>query len=349
MQTSSASRVEDVDGAAEVPVSILVVSYNTREETLECLASVVEATQGTAYELIVVDNDSTDGSTDAIEEQFPAIQLLRSPQNVGFGAANNLAAQHARGRRLLLLNPDTLVRVDAVTRIVRFADEHPDARLWGGRTIALDGSLNIGSCWGAPTLWSTFCRAVGLSSVFPRVEAFHREALGDWQRDSVREVDIVAGCFLLIDRGLWNDLGGFHPDFFMYGEDIDLSLRAGRLGARPLICPEAEIVHLCGVSERVRSAKLVRLFTARAQLYRKFWNPTAAWLGVRLIELRVLTRIAGTALLAPLRARSRSSLSEWLQVWRERATWRRAFRTTKRYERFDPGAWAGDRVRGTSA
>ncbi|MEM6674424.1 MAG: glycosyltransferase family 2 protein [Planctomycetota bacterium] len=325
-------------GSPSPELSVLVVSYNTVDETVACLRSVIEETHGVEYEIIVVDNASTDGSADAIEAVDPSIRLVRSAENLGFGAANNLASKMARGRLLLLLNPDTLLRMDALTRLVSFSHSHPRARLWGGRTVALDGTLNIGSCWGAPTLWGLFCRAIGLSSVFKGSSFFNREAMGGWKRDTIREVDIVSGCFLMIERELWEDLAGFHRDFFMYGEDIDLSLRARRLGAAPRICPQAEIVHLEGASERVKSAKLVRLFTSRMKLYRKFWSPLKASCGLGLVELRVLVRVASDAVRSPFR-RGDARKSEWAEVWRQREVWREAFRTTERYGAFEPGAW----------
>src|SRR5690606_2943956 len=118
------------------------------------------------------------------------------------------------------------------------------------------GSLNPTSCWGRSTPWSEFCHAVGLSAAFRGSRLLNPEGLGSWRRDSVREVDIVTGCFLLLPRALWERLGGFHPDFFMYGEEADLCLRARRLGVRPIITPEATIVHYGGRSENKRIQKM---------------------------------------------------------------------------------------------
>src|SRR5690606_35725860 len=125
-----------------------------------------------------------------------------------------------------------------------------------------------------------FCVATGLSSLFRGSSLFNPEGYGGWKRDTVREVDIVSGCFFLIRRELWERLGGFDPAFFMYGEEADLCLRARKLGARPMVTPEATIVHYGGASERVRADKMVRLLQAKALLIRRHWGPVAARSGV---------------------------------------------------------------------
>ncbi|MEL7048133.1 MAG: glycosyltransferase, partial [Pseudomonadota bacterium] len=178
----------------------------------------------------------------------------------------NLASSHARGHRLLLLNPDTVVMDRAIDRLNDFANKNPKASIWGGRTFFEDGRLNPASCWGRMTVWNQFCRTVGLTALFSKSEVFNGETFGNWQRDSVRHVDIVSGCFLLIDTKLWNDLNGFAPIFFMYGEEADLCLRAKQKGARPTITPDAAIIHIGGASERVRADKVIKLLTAKSEL-----------------------------------------------------------------------------------
>ena len=132
-------------------LSIVIISYNTRELTLACVESVLGRTRGVEFELIVVDNTSGDGSADAIAERFPRVKLLRSQINLGFARANNLAARGARGDWLLLLNPDTVILDAAIERLLAFAEAHPEASIFGGRTIFGDGTLNPASCWRRPT------------------------------------------------------------------------------------------------------------------------------------------------------------------------------------------------------
>ena len=184
-------------------LSILVISYNTAEMTLSCLNSVVAETQTTSYEVIVVDNASSDGSADAVAVSYPDFHLIQSNENLGFARANNVAAKIARGDLLLLLNPDTVILNCAIDRLVAFAKARPEARIWGGVTVFADGSLNPSNCWRRMSIWNLFCRAAGLTGLFPESKLFNAEAYGGWQRDTEREVDIVTGCFFLIERCFW--------------------------------------------------------------------------------------------------------------------------------------------------
>lgn len=309
-------------------LSIIVVSYNTRGMTLACLQSVYAQTRETPFELLVIDNASADGSAEAIADAFPQARLWPLNENLGFAAGNNFAAQHANGDWLLLLNPDTVVLDGAIDRLVAFAERaqatHPQAGIFGGRTLFADGSLNPTSCWAAPSLWSTFCIASGLTSVFRGLSLFNPEAMPDWRRDTVREVDIVTGCFFLLRRSLWERLGGFDPSFFMYGEEADLCLRARKLGVRGLICPEATIIHYGGASESVRATKMVRLFRAKAQLFRRHWPPAAARVGIRLLDCWAWTRKLAFAAGRAMRPRYAAPYACWSDVLRERAQWRAA-------------------------
>ena len=301
-------------------VSVLVVSYNTRELTLACLQSLLDQTKTAALDVIVVDNASEDGSAAAVAEAFPEVRLLRLQTNVGFAAANNVAAREARGEFLLLLNPDTVVLGGAVDKLLAFASGRPEAQIFGGRTVFPDGQLNAGSCWRRPTPWSVACIGLGLTSLFPNSRVFAPESYGPWQRDSVKEVDIVSGCFLLIRRAAWEELDGFDPRFFMYGEDADLCLRAKKLGYHCLITPDAEIVHYGGASEKVRADKMVRLLTAKAQLFRQHWRPWQVALGIKLLGLWAFTRMAAWRAITLVRrgAARRESHDTWREIWRRR-------------------------------
>jgi GT2 family glycosyltransferase len=306
----------------KIDVSILIVSYNTRDFTLPCLKSVYQQTRGITFEVIVVDNNSDDGSADAIERQFPQVKLIRSEKNLGFAAANNLAAKRAVGEFVLLLNPDTIVLDGAICKLLDFAVRHPQAGIWGGRTVFGDGTLNPNSCWRRPTLWSTFCRGVGLSAIFRRNAIFNAEAYGGWQRNSVRQVDIVTGCFFLIQHDLWRQLGGFDSAFFMYAEEVDLCLRARKAGYRPLLTPHATIIHYGGKSEQVRGDRLVKQWRAKVQLFDKHWSPGAVRFAVTMLLLWVGTRALGWKLLGrrgnPSHENSRAA---WAEAWRRRDEW----------------------------
>ena len=222
--------VDQVDTGAAPELTVIVVSYNTRALTLACLDTLFANTHRTQMRVVVLDNASADGSAQAVRARFPQVECIASAENLGFARANNQVAAAADTPWLLLLNPDTETHPDAIDNILAFAKAHPRAGIVGGRTVFPDGSLNPASCWRRIGVWSLLTQITGLSRRFPNSGLFNYEGIGGWRRDSVREVDIVVGCFLMISTELWRRLGGFDLRYFMYGEDADLCLRARALG-----------------------------------------------------------------------------------------------------------------------
>lgn len=307
---------------SEAELTVIIVSFNTRELTLAAIRTLHGTTEKTRFRTVVLDNASSDGSAEAIAAEFPGVELIRSPDNLGFARANNEVAALAGTEWLLLLNPDTECHAGAVDNLMAFARAHPEGGIYGGRTVFPDGSLNFASCWNRITPWSVLCHALGLSAAFPRTLPWDSESLGPWQRDSIRQVDIVVGCFLLIRRELWNRLGGFDLRYFMYGEEADLCLRAGKLGFRPMITPEAEIMHLAGASSPSRVRSRILVTKARVTLIRDHWPSWQVPLGIGLMWAWGGARLAASGLLALRgRARDRERLAYWREVWRQRRDW----------------------------
>jgi GT2 family glycosyltransferase len=303
-------------------LSVIVVSFQTRELTLACLESIQRETRTLRFEVLVVDNASTDGSAEFVRKRFPQMTLIESEVNLGFAGAVNLAARHARGEYLLLLNPDTLVLDRALERLHSFALAHPEFAIYGGRTIFPDGSLNPGSCFARQTPWSLFCSAFGLTALLPRSTFFNPEAYGSWERDSVRTVDAVQGSLLLTRRSFWCEMGGFDASFFMYGEEADFCERARRRGARAVITPDATIVHFGGASDRIRTEKLVNLLSGKRKLIERHWPRRWHGLGRTLLRARVFNRRFAARLMGSIGAQDRAARFEtWDEVWRRRADW----------------------------
>ncbi|MGB4828259.1 MAG: glycosyltransferase family 2 protein [Paracoccaceae bacterium] len=314
------------EGFETESLTVIIISYNTRDLTLAALRTLYATTHTTAFRTVVLDNASTDGSADAVSASFPQVELIRSTENLGFAKANNVVAEAARSEWLLLLNPDTECHEGAVDNLMAFARANPQAGIYGGRTVFPDGSLNIASCWNRITPWSVFCIATGLTAAFPRTALFDPEAMGGWQRDTVREVDIVVGCFLLIRRDLWTRLGGFDLRYFMYGEEADLCLRARRLGFRPMITPDAEIMHLVGAASASKAAKRILVTKARVTLIRDHWPRWQVPLGIGLMWLWGALRIAASRLIAlGDQPRARERLAYWREVWDRRRDWLKGY------------------------
>lgn len=306
---------------ADPVLTVIVVSYNTRDLTLKALGTLYETTKQTSIHTVVFDNASEDGSADAIAAAFPQVELIASQENLGFAKANNIVAAQASTEWLLLLNPDTECHAGAVDNLMAFSRANPQAGITGGRTVFPDGSLNIASCWMRITPWSAFCTATGLSTVFSGSALFNPEAMGNWQRDTVREVDIVVGCFMMLPRALWDELEGFDLRYFMYGEEADLCLRAKALGYQPMITPDAQIMHLVGASSKAQARKYSMIAKARMTLIRDHWPSAAVPYGRAMMQLWAGGRAAILALLTSATGKKRDAAGKWSEVWRDRHDW----------------------------
>jgi N-acetylglucosaminyl-diphospho-decaprenol L-rhamnosyltransferase len=248
---------------------------------------------------------------------FPDTKIIACNTNLGFAAANNLAETHAKGQKLLLLNPDTIVLGRAIDELYEFALANPGCRIWGGRSIHPDGSFDW-SCKRKMTLWNVFCSATGLSFLFNHPEEYRR-----WNHDTVREVDYLSGGFLLIDRDLWKELGGFDASFFMYGEDQDLCLRAHRLGAHPTFTPVATVVHYGAASEHDESEKHIKAMAGDVTIMKRHWSTIGASFGRLLYLILPHPRWLVYGLLGAItrRSRLRQKAATWWRVWQCRGRW----------------------------
>ena len=189
-------------GKSEPPktdVSVVIVSWNTRDILRGCLSSIYEETKNVSIEVFVVDNNSNDGSSDMVRAEFPRVKLIENERNRGFAAASNQGMQLASGRYTLLLNPDTIILEDAISRCVQYADHHPDVGVVGCQVLEDENRIsNTGFSFPSPL--NVFLALSGLSRVFPRSRLFGRPELGWWERDCEQDVDVVTGMFMLVRR-----------------------------------------------------------------------------------------------------------------------------------------------------
>lgn len=300
-------------------VAIVIVSYNSKDHIGECLESVFTQRKSVSQQVIIVDNKPGDGTAEYVRENFPEVELVQPGENLGFAKGVNLGVKHADAEFVLLLNPDTVILDHAIDTIVEFARKNPGHGLYGGRTLQPDGSLEPSSCWGLPTLWSMTLFAFGLTTLAPRNRFLDPESLGNWQRDTVREVGVITGCFLLSPLKVWNQLGGLDERYFMYGEDADLAMRAHAAGYRPVICPDAKLVHEVGGCSDTPVHKTMLLYRGKASLVRFHWTGLSQSLGLFFLATGTGLRAA----ISKLRGKPgrNDSAGRWQTLWQEREKW----------------------------
>ena len=231
-------------------LSIIIINYNVKEFLQNLIHSLQKAALKINHEIIVVDNASDDGSVEFIREKFPYIKLIVNQTNLGFSSANNIALQAAKGKFLLLINPDTIVSEDTITKMIEFFDRYPDAGLAGCKILNPDGSLQLACRRSFPGPWTSFCKVTGLSTLFPKSRLFARYNLTYLDENSTYEVDAISGSFMMLKKEVYEKVGGFDEQFFMYGEDLDLCYRIQKNGYKVYYYAGTQIIHYKGESTK---------------------------------------------------------------------------------------------------
>lgn len=247
-------------------LSIVIVNYNVKHYLEQCLCSVYKAVDNLQAEVLVVDNASTDGSETYLTGRFPQLTYIQNKTNVGFARANNQAIRQATGEYVLLLNPDTLLPEDMLERAVRFMDDHPRAGATGAKMLTSDGSFLPESKRGYPTLTATFGKLTGLGRLFPRSKRLGGYYCNGLHPDAVHQVEVLAGAFMLLRASALEKTGLLDEDFFMYGEDIDLSCRMVEAGYENYYLPYP-MLHYKGESTSKDTYRHVRVFCGAMDIF----------------------------------------------------------------------------------
>jgi GT2 family glycosyltransferase len=241
-------------------LAVIIVNYNVKHFIEQCLLSVRKALEGIDAEVWVVDNNSVDGSQQMLREKFPDIKLIESKENLGFSGGNNLAMRQAQAEYILLLNPDTIVEEGTFRKCLDFMDAHPDAGALGVKMIDGEGKFLPESKRGLPTPWVAFYKIFGFSKLFPHSKKFGRYHLGYLDKDQNNEVEVLSGAFMWMRKTVLDKIGLLDEDFFMYGEDIDLSYRVILGGYKNYYFAETKIIHYKGESTKKGSLNYVKVF-----------------------------------------------------------------------------------------
>ncbi len=237
-------------------VSVIIVSFNTLELLDKCIGSVYAHAGSLEIEVIVIDNASTDGSAEMIEQNFGEVRLVRNSKNVGFASANNQAIKLAKGKFMLLLNSDTVVLDGAIEKTVQFAEQNAKAAVVGCRTLNPDSTLQR-TCFMFPSVLNLMLSSTYLYKIFPRSRFFGRELMTWWDRNDAREVDVVSGCFMLVRAEAIKQTGIMDESFFLYAEETDWCYRFRKNGWKLMFTPDAQIIHYGRASSGPRRAEML--------------------------------------------------------------------------------------------
>ena len=290
-----------------IDISIIIVNYNTKDMLRHCLRSITENTHHISYEIIVVDNASADQSAEMVACEFPDVKLFINTSNRGFAAANNQGFAAAGGRYILMLNSDTIVLNKALDTVITFADAHPEAGVVGCYVMNPDKTLQrTGFMY--PSVLNMFLSATYLYKLFPQNRFFGRERMTWWNRDDIRELDVVTGCFMLIRREMTEVVGMLDEDYFVYGEETDYCYRVKQAGWKILFPPDAQIIHFGGASSSQMKPQMALQIRASILLFFRKHRSILAYLSACfLTALFLILRIPYWLIHAMRFPRSRTS------------------------------------------
>lgn len=287
-------------------LSVVIVNYNVSHYLLQCVDSLSHALRGTDSEVIVVDNHSRDNSVTLLRLYHPEVRIVENLHNLGFAKANNIAIRQSRGEYVLLLNPDTIVSESVVKGVISFLDSHPEAGSAGVRMLNADGTVAPESRRGVPTPMTAFYKLSGLCGMFPNSRRFGRYYLGHLPWDSPQQIEVVSGAFCMLRTSVLKKVGLLDEDYFMYGEDIDLSYRILKSGATNWYVPET-ILHYKGESTHKSSFRYVHVFYQAMHIFfRKHFSHLGLFISIP-IKTAIIVK-ASSALLLMLTERMRMSL-----------------------------------------
>jgi hypothetical protein len=278
-----------------VDVSIVIVSWNTRQLLLDCIESIRAAPDRATREIVVVDNASGDGTPAALREAYPEVRLIEARTNLGFAAANNLGMRSARGKWVFLVNSDVIVLPGALDAMAEYMDSHPRVAVAGPRVLNGDRTLQI-SCRNLPTPKRLLWRVLALDRICARRGWFEGEELFHWPHDEEAEVEAVSGCFMALRPAAMAEVGLFDERYFIYAEDIDWCLRFRKAGWGVRFTPSARIVHLGGASSAHAPARFsVEQERALLTFWRKHYGRPGRlyYAGMRItqVALRLIPRV----------------------------------------------------------
>ncbi len=237
-----------------IDLSIIIVNYNTKEFLKKCITSIVENVKGVSYEIIIVDNASSDNSSDMVKKDFAQIHLIVNKENVGFSKANNQGIKiMQKNRYVLFLNPDTIMQNQTIEEMIKFMDNNKDAGAATCKLVMLNGEIDDASHRGFPTPWNAFSHFLGLEKLFPQSKLFAGYSLGWKDLNKTHEIDALAGAFMLVRRIVGEEVRWWDEDYFFYGEDIDFCYELKQKGWKIYYVPTVFVTHYKGVSGGIKS------------------------------------------------------------------------------------------------
>ncbi len=291
-------------------VTTVIVNYRLKYFLEQTLLSVREAYEKIPGKTIVIDNNSGDDSIDFLQSRFPEVTFIRNKENVGFARANNQGFELADTDYILVLNPDTIIGENTLYETVSWMDSHNDCAALGVKMIDGNGNFLPESKRSFPSIWNSFCKLFGLSSIFPKSKIFAKYHVRYLDKNKTHQIEVLAGAFMLLRTSVVQQAGGFDEDFFMYGEDIDLSYRMAINGRHNYYLP-TPIIHYKGECTKTESINYVKVFYEAMHIFYRKHYPRRSFISKMFINSAIFMRMCigavTSTIIKPLRLQLKRS------------------------------------------
>lgn len=248
-------------------ISIIIVNYNTKDLTKQTIQAVIDTTHKAKYEIILVDNASSDGTVDAVREAYQNVKIIANTENVGFSKANNIGIKQSKGKHILLLNSDTKVLGECIDKCFAYMEQHKDIGTLGPKINLANGDLDHACKRGFPTPSASLFYMLKVDKIFPESEKYGRYKMNYLSNDDINEVDSLTGAFMMVRKEVVDKIGDLDEEFFMYGEDLDWCYRIKEAGYKVMYYPEAKIIHYKGQSSKKKRTKTIYEFHRAMYLF----------------------------------------------------------------------------------
>jgi len=288
-------------------ISIVIVNYNVKYFIRQCLQSIYKSKTTADIEVIVVDNNSQDGSIEMVQSEFPDVLLIHNKDNVGFSKANNQGFEKANGEFVLILNPDTIIEENTLEVCLDYCQKHENVGAIGVKMLDGSGQFLPESKRGFPTPFASLSKILGLSKLFDKSPIFNSYYLGHLSNDEVHEVEVLTGAFMFVPKEVLDEIKGFDEDYFMYGEDIEMSFQIKELGRKIIYLPKTSIIHFKGESTKKNSIPYLKNFYGAMAIYASKRHSGKGWMwnlilnvGIVLAALAAVSKNILQKILRPL-------------------------------------------------
>jgi GT2 family glycosyltransferase len=309
-----------------INLSIVIVTWNARDYTWQCLKSLQQQVNVLSSEIIVVDNHSSDGTLEMIKQAFPQVQLVSNHSNLGFAKGNNIGIQRSRGKYICLINSDVEILPECLPNMYSYMEQNPEIGVLGPRMRGRNGQVGR-SYMRFPTVWNCLCNCLALDSIFNGIKLFAGTMMKDFRNDHTSQVDVLNGWFLMVRREALDAVGLLDERFFMYGEDVDWSYRFRKAGWKLIYFAGAEAIHYGGASSANAPTRFyVEMQRANVQFWRKNHGRISTFVYLQTIWLHHVVRVLGYGAIYCFRKSARNDASSkirrsmaclnWLLHWR---------------------------------